>query len=91
MEQVVDTTLGGRPTCYSCFRPKSHCVCGTVSPIEAHCNLLILQHPNEWRKYSTAKLVTKTIVNARTLRGVRLPGIIEDAFSWAASLYFVPI
>jgi len=37
----------------------------------AHTNFLVLQHPNEWRKYySTAKLVKQTITNSTLLRGV---------------------
>ncbi len=63
-----------RPTCFSCLRPHSHCVCNLVDPFEAHCNLVLLQHPNEWRKYySTAKLVTQSVVNSRLLRGVIFP------------------
>ena len=79
----IDSTLGGRPTCYSCLRPESHCVCAFINPFKAHCNILILQHPNEWRKYySTAKLVTKAITNARALRGVAFEtGGIEKALS----------
>ena len=49
--------MHGRPTCYRCYRPESHCVCGLVPPFEAHCGLLVLQHPHERRKYySTARL-----------------------------------
>lgn len=62
---------GGRATCYTCFRPTSHCVCGDITRFTAHTNLLVLQHPNEWRKYySTAKLVKQTITNSSLLRGV---------------------
>ncbi|MFN8390784.1 MAG: tRNA-uridine aminocarboxypropyltransferase [Bdellovibrionota bacterium] len=60
-----------RPTCYTCVRPLSHCVCGFIEPFTAHCNLLLLQHPHERRKYcSTTKLVMNAIRNARMLRGV---------------------
>lgn len=62
---------GGRPTCLKCFRPCSHCLCDAVPPFEAHCNVLILQHPAERRKYySTAKLVTNLISNSKRLRGI---------------------
>jgi DTW domain-containing protein YfiP len=53
-------------------------------PFHAHCNILILQHPNEWRKYySTAKLVRRSIENSALLRGVvfdeeRLQSTIGD-------------
>jgi DTW domain-containing protein YfiP len=61
----------GRATCYTCLRPHAHCVCGFITPFAAHTNLLLLQHPNEWRKYySTAKLVRQAITNASLMRGV---------------------
>ena len=61
----------GRATCYTCLRPQAHCVCGFITPFAAHTNLLLLQHPNEWRKYySTAKLVRQAITNASLMRGV---------------------
>lgn len=63
-----------RPTCFSCFRPQTHCVCNLVEPFEAHTNLLLLQHPNErWKYYSTAKLVARAIKNSRLVRGVSFP------------------
>lgn len=61
----------GRPTCYSCFRPHSHCVCNLVEPFAGHCNVLILQHPHERKKYySTAKIVVNGMTNAKLLRGI---------------------
>jgi len=64
-------TREGRATCYTCFRPSSHCVCQDITPFDAHTTILILQHPNEWRKYySTAKLVKQTVRNSVLLRGV---------------------
>ncbi len=61
----------GRPTCYECLRPPSHCVCAMIKPFRAHANILLLQHPNEFRKYySTAKLVRASITNCRLMRGV---------------------
>ena len=70
--QIVDhPERAWRPTCYSCLRPCSHCVCDFFQPISAHCNILIIQHPNERRKYySTAKLVLKAITNSKLLRGL---------------------
>lgn len=61
----------GRATCYTCFRPNTHCICENVDPFSAHTNFLLLQHPNEWRKYySTAKLVKQMVTNSSLLRGV---------------------
>lgn len=60
-----------RKTCYECLRPASHCLCSFCRPFIAHTNFLILQHPNERKKYySTAKLVNRCIKNSRLLRGV---------------------
>lgn len=75
--------MDGRPTCYKCFRPATHCVCGLIAPFTAHCGILILQHPNEQRKfYSTAKLVAQGVTNCRILRGVEFePGVIEEAIA----------
>lgn len=61
----------GRPTCYRCFRPSFQCVCSLVAPFEAHVNTLVLQHPNERKKYySTAKLLSSAVTNCTLLRGV---------------------
>lgn len=69
--QQTHTISEARETCYACYRPRPHCVCGYLQPFEAHTNLLLLQHPNEWRKYySTAKLVKDSISNSRLWRGV---------------------
>ncbi len=61
----------GRPTCYGCCRPRSHCVCKLVEPFEAHCRILILQHPHERRKYhSTTRILRAALSNCRLLRGI---------------------
>lgn len=63
--------IEGRATCYECLRPKTHCLCQEIRPFYAHTNVLILQHPNEWRKYySTARLVRQNIKNCALRRGV---------------------
>jgi len=49
----------------------SHCICQNITAFQAHCNILILQHPHEQKKYySTTKLVTKSLKNARLMRGI---------------------
>lgn len=63
--------LQPREMCYACYRPTSHCVCQLIKPFQAHCNILILQHPHERKKYySTAKLVAMALTNAKILRGI---------------------
>ena len=71
----------GRPTCFLCMRPETHCVCKLVSPFMAHCNILILQHPHERKKYyGTAKLALRALTNAKLLRGIQFEeGEIERA------------
>jgi DTW domain-containing protein YfiP len=61
----------GRPTCYRCFRPSFQCVCSLVAPFAAHVNTVVLQHPNERKKYySTAKLLSSAVTNCTLLRGL---------------------
>jgi DTW domain-containing protein YfiP len=72
--QQTHTISEARATCYACYRPRAHCVCGYLQPFEAHTKLLLLQHPNEWRKYySTAKLVKDSISNSQLWRDVTFP------------------
>lgn len=82
----------GRPTCYSCFRPQSHCVCGLVEPFTAHCNILILQHPHERKKYySTAKIVVNGMRNAKLLRGIEFdPAAIESCLGGKRAYLLYP-
>jgi DTW domain-containing protein len=57
-----------------------YCVCNLIEPFYAHCNVLILQHPRERRRYySTAKLVLKAIVNSQLLRGIEFPQKLLEA------------
>lgn len=78
--------------CYNCFRPSPYCVCGMVAPFEAHCKILILQHPHERKKYySTAKLVLNTLTNAKMLRGLEFaPGQIERSLSESDAYLLFP-
>lgn len=67
----INTGSSCRPTCYECFRPFTHCICKLVNRFSAHCNILIVQHPNERRKYyNTAKLLLKALENSSLLRGI---------------------
>ena len=82
----------GRATCYTCLRPTSYCLCQEINPFLAHCNVLLLQHPNEWRKYySTAKLVRQSIVNSALLRGVVFEeSVIKTALNDSEPLLLYP-
>jgi DTW domain-containing protein YfiP len=46
-----------RPTCYRCFRPMAHCLCGAIPAIDNQIPVLILQHPRErTHPFGTARL-----------------------------------
>ena len=85
-------TIIGRPTCYECFRPSNQCVCHLVKPFRAHFNTLILQHPHERKKYySTAKLLTRAVENARILRGIEFdPNLLEIPLAGQKSYLLYP-
>lgn len=86
------TITEARATCYTCYRPATQCLCGYLKPFEAHTNLLLLQHPNEWRKYySTAKLVRSSIVNAELWRGVEFsPEKLQTAIAARETFLLYP-
>lgn len=81
--EPIDSEKGPRPMCYSCFRPESHCLCQEINPIECHCNFLLLQHPNERRKYhSTARLLKRALPQTKILSGIRFsPEQIESTLA----------
>ncbi|MEA3289204.1 MAG: DTW domain-containing protein, partial [Campylobacterota bacterium] len=39
-----------RDFCYSCYRPKSSCMCEYTKPIATNTKFIILMHPKEFRK-----------------------------------------
>ncbi|MBN8571220.1 MAG: DTW domain-containing protein [Ignavibacteria bacterium] len=64
------------------MRPESHCLCSLLPHFRAQCNIAILQHPAERRKYhGTARMVTLAIDNARLKRCLYFaPGELEQMF-----------
>lgn len=91
-EPPPSSSPDGRAMCYRCYRPSAHCVCTLVQPFEAHCNILLLQHPNERRKYySTSKLVLSGIINSRLLRGVIFPeSVLQSALGGSKPFLLYP-
>ena len=70
-DPIDPLTFSARPVCYECMRPTGHCVCNLIEPFAAHCQIVILQHFHERKKYyGTAKLVTKGLTNCRIVRGI---------------------
>jgi DTW domain-containing protein YfiP len=63
-----------------------------IEPFSAHTNILLLQHPNEFRKYdSTAKLVRASIANCTLMRGVVFcEKMLQDFFSAYEPLLLFP-
>jgi len=46
-----------RPTCYRCFRPTPHCLCGVIPTVDNRTPVVILQHPRErTHPFNTARL-----------------------------------
>jgi len=39
-----------RAICYSCYRPKSSCMCAHIHAFDTHTRFVILMHPKEFRK-----------------------------------------
>lgn len=44
------TIYGDREKCYSCFRPKSSCMCKYINAIDTDTKFVILMHPKEFKK-----------------------------------------
>ncbi len=46
----MKTIYGDRERCYSCYRPKSSCMCRHVHTINTQTKFVILMHPKEFKK-----------------------------------------
>jgi DTW domain-containing protein YfiP len=67
----IEGVINPRSMCFQCMRPSDLCVCKLIPQFTAHCNILLLQHPHEKKKYhSTSKLIVNAIKNAKILRGI---------------------
>jgi len=74
------------------MRPRAHCTCNLLAPFRLHCNLLILQHPKERRKYyGTAKIIEKSVRNARVEVGQEFSAdILSPALGSGAAYLLFP-
>ncbi|MFA7084393.1 MAG: tRNA-uridine aminocarboxypropyltransferase [Arcobacteraceae bacterium] len=61
-----------RQTCYTCYRPKSSCVCEHISPINTQTQFVILMHPKEYRKTknTTGHLTHNSLHNSFLFIGI---------------------
>ena len=46
-EEILNDT---REKCYSCYRPKSSCMCEYINKIETNTKFVLLMHPKEFKK-----------------------------------------
>jgi len=46
----MKTYYGNREKCYKCYRPKSSCMCGYITPFHTETKFVILMHPKEFKK-----------------------------------------
>lgn len=57
-----------RPTCYRCFRPDAHCLCGAIPAVDNRTPVVILQHPRErTHPFGTARLAELGLRNVEVL------------------------
>ena len=77
-----------RPRCGQCRRPASHCLCGHVSTVANRTQVLILQHPTEYRHaLNTGRLAALGLQRSQVLVGEHFAGL--EAIVNAASPVFV--
>jgi len=68
----MKTYYGDREKCYSCYRPKSSCMCGHVKPLDTETKFVILMHPKEFKKVKngTGHLTHLSLKNSELFIGV---------------------
>ncbi len=67
-----------RENCYECWRPRSHCVCGTVPAVPNRTKIHIIQHPREKRHaIGTVRLLNDGLQNI----AVHVAGPWDDGFA----------
>ncbi len=62
-----------REVCYTCYRPKSSCVCQyTINPINTNTKFVILMHPKEYRKTKngTGHMTNNSLENCELYVGI---------------------
>jgi DTW domain-containing protein YfiP len=68
----MQTRYGDRQKCYSCYRPKSSCMCSHICPIETETKFIILMHPKEFKKTKngTGHLTHLSLPNSELFMGI---------------------
>ncbi len=68
-----------RDTCYTCYRPKTSCMCKYIKPIDTNTKFVILMHPKEYRKTKngTGHFTNKSLNNSEIFIGIDFTNHIE--------------
>ena len=68
----MQTQYGDRQKCYSCYRPKSSCMCGHIHAIETQSKFIVLMHPKEFKKTKngTGHLTHLSLPNSELFMGI---------------------
>ncbi|MCK9454093.1 MAG: tRNA-uridine aminocarboxypropyltransferase [Sulfurimonas sp.] len=68
----MQTLYGDRERCYSCYRPKSSCMCKHVHEVETRTKFVILMHPKEFKKVKngTGHLTHLSLKNSKLFVGI---------------------
>jgi len=86
----MKTYYGDREKCYSCYRPKSSCMCHFCEKIETDTKFVILMHPKEFKKVknNTGHFTHQSLPNSELFIGIdfsdnrRINEIIESYDSY---------
>jgi DTW domain-containing protein YfiP len=73
MESNIIENENQREVCYSCYRPKTSCICEhIITPIQTNTKFIILMHPKEYRKTKngTGHMTNNSLENCELYVGI---------------------
>lgn len=81
-----ESNIKQREFCYSCYRPKTSCMCKYIKKIDTKTKFIILMHPKEFRKTKngTGQFTKNSLTNSELFIGIdfsnhpKINEIIED-------------
>ena len=96
--QHQEPSLHYREECYTCFRAKKNCLCGSIRPFDTKMHFVILMHTKEARreKTGTARLAKACLKNSELLIGndftenERINTLIQDSSFFPLVLFPAP-
>ena len=90
----MQTLYGDREKCYSCYRPKSSCMCKHINSLDTNTRFVILMHPKEFKKVKngTGHLTHLSLTNSKLFIGVDFTNHkeINDIISTCQSYILYP-